>query len=376
MEQVPVLRPFDENMIEYFNTVSKILLNNAEAKGYPDVITFAFWCRKASIKSLQKPYIGNINRMGRGVAFHITPSNVAVNFAYSLAAGMLSGNANIVRLPSNEFEQVKMICEALFKAADNKIKQYICLVKYGHDQTITDCLSALCDTRIIWGGDQTIETIRKSPLKPRATEITFSDRYSICVINSDNYLKEEKKKFIAEGFFNDTYLTDQNACTSPRLIVWMGNCIEEAQLVFWNELHAIVKERYLLQPIHSVSKLINLCKHAAGNGKIFREDFKDNYITRVKAERLTGSLMDCKGSNGYFIEYAAKSLVELLPLFTSQCQTLSYLGLEAGKIQDFVMALGPRGVDRIVPIGKTMEFSLVWDGHDLIRSLTRELNIK
>ena len=47
----------------------------------------------------------------------------------------------------------------------------------------------------------------------------------------------------------------------------------------------------------------------------------------------------------------------------------------ANKIQDFVMTSRPRGIDRIVPIGKTMDFSLVWDGYDLIRSLSREISI-
>ena len=39
-------------------------------------------------------------RMGRGVVFHIAPSNVAVNYAYSFAVGFVLGNANLVRLPS------------------------------------------------------------------------------------------------------------------------------------------------------------------------------------------------------------------------------------------------------------------------------------
>ena len=28
---------------------------------------------------------------------------------------------------------------------------------------------------------------------------------------------------IAVGFYNDTYLFDQNACTAPHLIIWLGN---------------------------------------------------------------------------------------------------------------------------------------------------------
>lgn len=371
METIPVFQPFDDRVIDYLETVSKKLLSNTESKQYPDVITFAFWCRKAFIKSLQKPYSDMMNRIGRGVVFHIAPSNVAVNFAYSLVAGMLSGNANIVRLPSKGFEQVKIISDALRTALDDNIKQYISLVQYGHNQDITDSLSALCDTRIIWGGDQTIATIRKSQLKPRATEIAFSDRHSICVINADEYLKAINRKKIAQGFFNDTYLTDQNACTSPRLVVWMGDNIIEAQDVFWNELHGLVKGKYLLQPVHAVSKYANLCRQAATNKSVHLNSGKDNYIVRVKVDELTDRLMEYKGNCGYFMEYEAKSLDELLPLCTTQCQTLSYYGLNVNEIHDFVMTSRPRGIDRIIPIGKTMDFSLVWDGYDLIKSLSR-----
>jgi len=373
METISVYEPFDDQVIDYLEIVSKILLNNPESKKYPDVITFAFWCRKAFINSLQKPYADMINRIGRGMAFHIAPSNVAVNFAYSLVAGMLSGNANIVRLPSKDFEQVRIIVDALRTGLDDNIKPTICLVQYGHNQDITDYLSALCDTRIIWGGDQTIATIRKSPLKPRATEIAFSDRYSISVIDAEEYLKAINRENIAKGFFNDTYLTDQNACTSPRLVVWMGDNIEEAQDIFWNELHSLVKEKYTLHPVQAVSKYVNLCLQAANHKNVQLKSGNDNYIVRVKVDELTHSLMECKGDSGYFMEYEAKALDELLPLCTTQCQTVSYYGIKAHEIRDFVMTLRPRGIDRIIPIGKTMDFSLVWDGYDLIRSLSREI---
>ena len=48
-------------------------------------------------------------RLGKGVVFHIAPSNVPVNFAFSFAAGLLAGNANIVRIPSKDFEQVQIM---------------------------------------------------------------------------------------------------------------------------------------------------------------------------------------------------------------------------------------------------------------------------
>jgi len=375
MENVPAFQPFDDSGIECLDRVSHILLNDTHAKQYPDVVTFAFWCRKASIRNLQKPYLEMKNRVGRGVVFHIAPSNVAVNFAYSLVVGILSGNSNIVRLPSKEFEQVRIICSAIEQALDDNMKKQICLVQYGHNQAVTDFLSSVCDTRIIWGGDQTISNIRKSTIKPRTTEITFADRYSIAIINADEYLNEKNKKSVAQGFYNDTYLSDQNACTSPRLIAWMGENIADAKNVFWDELSKIVSERYLLQPVQAVSKFANICRQAITDQHIRYIKGKENSIMRVKVDDITYSLMDYKGDSGYFMEYDAETLDELLPLFTSQCQTISYYGLDLNQLQKFVFGKRPKGIDRIVPIGRTMDFSLVWDGYDLIRSLSREITV-
>ena len=64
-------------------------------------------------KDALKYYSKNI-LLGRGNIFHIAPSNVPMNFAYSLAFGLLSGNNNIVRIPSRNFFQVDILCK-IFK---------------------------------------------------------------------------------------------------------------------------------------------------------------------------------------------------------------------------------------------------------------------
>jgi len=375
MVKCPPLLPFDDLVVDSLDAVSKILLVAPDARLYPDVITFAFWCRRASVNSLKKAYVDITNRIGRGVAFHIAPSNVAVNFAYSLVVGLLSGNANIVRLPSKSFPQVDIIASAFIQALNDKIKPYICLLQYGHEQKITDYYSAICDTRIIWGGDQTISTIRQSPLKARATEITFADRYSFCIINANSYLNTPQQKKIAQDFFNDTYLTDQNACTSSRLVVWLGDNVHAAQSVFWSNLHILVQEKYTLQPVQAINKYLAFCQHAASNPCVRLESRQDNLVMRVKLDRLTGGDVDFISNSGYFIEYEASSLADILPLCTTSCQTLSYFGFDKRVLEGFLISERPRGIDRVVPIGKTMDFSLVWDGYDLIQSLTRAIDI-
>ena len=83
---------------------------------------------------------------------------------------------------------------------------------------------------VVWGGNQTIAELRKSELPPRSGEVTFADRYSLAIIDADSYLTIENKAKVAEDFYNDTFFSDQNACTSPRLIIWIGEKKQEAKI--------------------------------------------------------------------------------------------------------------------------------------------------
>ena len=45
------------------------------------------------------------------------------------------------------------------------------------------------------------------------------------------------------------------------------------------------------------------------------------------------------------------------------------------EIKNFINGNNPRGVDRVVPIGQSLHISLDWDGYDIIKSLSRGINI-
>jgi hypothetical protein len=137
----------------------------------------------------------------------------------------------------------------------------------------------------------------------------------------------------------------------------------------------IVHEKYILQPVQAVSKYTDLCKQAALCKGVVSTGNNDNYITRVKVDELTNTTRQHVSNSGYFIEYAADLIDEILPLCTEQCQTVSYYGVKVEDIQEFILKYKPNGIDRVVPIGKTMNFGLIWDGHDLIYSLSRKIGI-
>ncbi len=380
IQNIPVREPFDDEIIDFLNEISKRLLRSKEAKQYPDVVTLGFWLRKASLLQLKERFLQETNdtvKVGRGVAFHIAPSNVPVNYAYSLVAGLLTGNANIVRIPSKDFPQVELINEAINAVLEEKeqIKAYICLVRYGRENEINDFFSSLSDVRIVWGGDATIAEIRKSPLKPRATEITFADRYSLAVLDSDAYISSENKERIAEEFYNDTFLTDQNACTSPRVVIWYGDHKQEAKEAFWEQLLQFVERKYTFQAIQGINKLTSSYLMAVQQEGTIIEPHENNLIVRVNIPKLDSSVMELKDNSGYFFEYDCEDIMELRDICNNtHCQTIGYLG--DARIFIPLLKSGIKGVDRVVPIGKTMDFDMIWDGYNLFERLTRTIVIR
>lgn len=372
----PAKVPFDDRVLDFLNDVSREVMRDARAKAYSDVITFGFWIRKGAVLKLKERFgkQDNTLRIGKGIAFHIAPSNVPCNFAYSLVSGLLTGNANVIRVPSRDFPQVTILADAFHKVLDQyeDMRPYAILIRYGRDKMINDLLSSIADIRIVWGGNQTIAELRKSEMPPRSGEITFADRYSLAVIDADRYLDIENKVRIAEDFYNDTFFSDQNACTSPRIVIWTGRKIEEAKKVFWDEEHKLVERKYTFQAIQGVNKLTSSYMIAAAEPGVKVVAHSDNLIVRVTVPEIRKDLMDYRDNSGYFYEYDCENICSIRNLCNDKgCQTIAYIGDRAMLLP--LIQAGVKGIDRVVPMGKTMDFDLIWDGYNLPALMTRTI---
>ncbi len=363
---------FDELTVDFLNELSRALLSKAEYRSYVDLMSYGFWIRKSHLMKEKVRYEGRF-RMGRGVAFHIAPSNVPVNFAVSMTSALLAGNACVIRVSEKEFDQVRIITNEVNRILEDEkyieFRDRICIIRYPHDKEITDYLSSISDVRIIWGGDRTIGEVRQSPLPPRGIEMTFADRHSIAIIDASYYagLSDEEAKQVAKDFYTDTYYSDQNACSSPRMVVWYGGASQER---FWRFLIKRVEEEYELQPVVAVDKLEKFAELSTDITPIRLID--DNPICmRIEVDALSDKLMDYKMLGGYFFEYETSDLQSITPVLGKRAQTIAYLGVEPSEIGEIVRKAGVKGVDRIVPVGHTMDLSFFWDGYDMIEAMSR-----
>jgi hypothetical protein len=372
------LQPFAPQVLDLLADLSQMLCADPRARTLPDLYSFGFWCRRTSLEAMSREYPELDRRLGRGVVFHVGPANVPVNFAYSLVAGLLAGNANIVRVPSADFVQVRIIAQALDALLSNHVhkdlREHIRLVRYDrYAQDITAVFSSVCDVRVVWGGNSTIDNIRLNGLPARAFDVTLADRYSVSLIGAQRYLQEGNFLKLAQGFYNDTYLFDQNACTAPHLVLWLGapEIVKKARDLFWTHLHAYAKGHYALEPSSAVDKLSQALRFAALHEDINIVPSEDNLITRITLKKLEPGIENWHGNCGFFFEYELDELENFLPIISRRYQTMTYSGLDKAMLQALIINGRALGIDRIVPIGRSLEFSLKWDGYDLVRTLSR-----
>ena len=74
-----------------------------------------------------------------------------------------------------------------------------------------------------------------------------------------------------------------------------------------------------------------------------------------------------------FYECEIEDVMELAPICGGKVQTVVMVG-DRKRMEPLVMS-GVKGIDRVVEIGKSMDFGFVWDGMDLGERLTRRVTV-
>ncbi len=376
------IKAFSDEVIDFLNELSLRIRRNEVLRRNEEAAAFGFWCRKAHLLDMKMKYGSGENKIGLGLIFHIAPSNIEALFAYSFAIGLLCGNANVVRISKRNSDTGMEICGLLQEIFRNpkyeSIKRRTSIITYEKKKEITDGYSLFCDGRVIWGGDNTINEIRKSPLKLMAKEIIFPNRYSICMLNTFCILKMEEEELgvIAHKFYNDTYTMDQNACSSPKIIFWINGNIDnqrEAQKRWWQAVYKEASSIYDLSENKVSLKYLNLCEYAITCEEIQKVQIYDNFLYVIDLKEVPSRIESLEGKFGLFFQYSLIHIKELASYINERVQTLTYVGFEKEYLMNFVMENNLKGIDRIVPLGQALDMDIVWDGMNLIERLSRTI---
>jgi hypothetical protein len=381
------LAPFDNTILDFLNALSKELLHNRTFNRVPALAALGFWLRRGNLERIRKEntHLFEDRRsvtVPAGIVFHICPSNVDTMFAYSLAVSLLAGNKNMVRMsqrtdhPNTGFiiDRMKFLMEKKeFKA----LKDYICLVNYGHDDELNSFFSMNADRRMIWGGDETIRHFEAFKTSAGTKDILFADRVSCALFRSSEFLKLKVTdiKELSRKFYNDSYTFDQLGCSSPQMIFFLGNEVsnKKCEKILYDHLLEISSKNYHAD-IYSLANLkFNFMTRDVLDDKVSRIFPANNFLIFAALSKEKPAGHSCGG--GYFYIKYITQLKEIMPFVDKRMQTLSYFGLSREEISSISQLTSGKGIDRIIPVGKALEFDYTWDGYNLVEELTEKKHL-
>lgn len=374
----------DERVRDFLIAFSRRLLKPDLARRHPELGSLGFFLRKGELARAVERLADGANgqrRAPRGLVLHFPPANVDTIFVYSWALSALAGNHNIVRVSARAAGAAQTVLEALndvLADAHPAIALTQRMVTYDRDDAITGALIGACDLRVLWGGDQSVNQLRKHPIQPLARDLAFPDRSSFAAISVAGWQSStpEQRRAAVDGFANDLYWFDQAACSSPRDLFWVGEGgVEEARAEFDELLSEVVVQRgWGVDPAMAVEKYVATYGLAA-TGAATKIAFNGNAVANVSLAGLDDLQRHWLGA-GTICHVTVGSLSELAPAIQRKDQTLSQYGFTMSDLDDFVTTLAGRGIDRIVPFGQALTFAGTWDGFNLLHEFTRIITIQ
>lgn len=374
------LRPFNLEVVDFCVNLSRFLRNSHQYRRNPALAALAWSIRRSQIDVLKNQWefnaeISQVVPIPRGVIFHVPPTNVDTMFIYSWLMSALVGNGNIVRLSPKTLSRN----EVLFAEIAEVLKSYPSIynstvfVSYDRDVEISTYLSQM-DGRVIWGGDETISAFKKIESLPGSMSLEFRDRFSFTALRSDKVLElnDQRLRDLVHDFSNDVFWFDQLGCSSPRLVVWIGDESRSNQAM--NRFVACLKSKVeamnlLVQPSDVISKLVHAGVRASA-GQVQSVDWSQNEVTTVVLNNDAEFPRDNPGG-GLLYSVILQKLDDIVEKLDRRDQTMTYFGFERKELVAFTELAGSRMVDRVVPVGNALKFGNYWDGYDIMRSLTR-----
>ncbi len=384
LESCSIWNIFDKRAVSFINKFSSLLLKYPAINQYPDLVALAYWFRRANIHKLEQHYINDkdVFRVGRGLSLHIAPSNVDTIFVYSFFLSLLAGNSSFIRVSQKSSPQLDIIIQLfqdLYDSGETETAGRFVICTYPHEDTTTEIVSKLCELRIIWGGDKTVSNITAIPLNPTALEIKFPNRISFSAINLSTLTKTTDKELIrlCENFYADIQLFGQQACSSPLALYFVGSSgpCEQSER-FWNFFAAAAKN-HKLSASEVMDRYVSLSSMAI-SGIVDKAEvpFSHDKVLLLNGSLTTQiSFRDGHPGNGSIVQFFLPQIADLSSHIRPKDQTLSIHGFSLGEVGELLASLTNRGLDRVVPIGQALEFSNIWDGYDLIDSMSRKIDV-
>lgn len=164
----------------------------------------------------------------RGLLVHWVAGNVALLGLISVIQGLLTKNANLVKVSKQNAGILPFFLEALSKVryvrtdgseiAGTVLTDAVRAIYTERDDSAGAALSALADVRVAWGGREAVEAIMNLPRRFGTEDIVFGPKTSFVVVGAEMLAREADARKVAALLARDTVALGQRGCNSPHTV--------------------------------------------------------------------------------------------------------------------------------------------------------------
>lgn len=297
-----------------------------------------------------------------GVLMHIGAGNELGLSVLSIIEGLLSGNINILKLPSYEGGISVTLLEQLVDI-EPRLKPYIYVFDISSEERdILSNIANLVDAIVVWGSDVAISGVRQLA-PPSLPIIEWGHRMSFSYFTSNESLDKD-----LEGLSLDICLSEQQYCSSPQCVFYETSNEEEVEgfaLKLAKEIEKTSKtypskERALnvQAEITWTHELIKM-EEILGDKKLVSSE-EGNYSVMIdyKPQLKASPLF----RNIWVMPIKRENLINVIRSHSGYLQTVG-LSCDEKDALDLAHIFYSAGVNRITPCGK-MSSTYIGEPHD------------
>jgi long-chain-fatty-acyl-CoA reductase len=291
----------------------------------------------------------------RGTLLHILAGNAPVISIMSLMSGIMTKNANIVKLPSRDLVTLSYFVQIFAQVDPNHPITKSTSVVYwpSSDNETTDSFISMANAICVWGDLDAIHAIKSKPHINREV-ISFGPRRGIHLIGKEVHTSKEIH-LIAQKAAHDLVVFDQEGCFSPQLAFIEGS--RENAVAYANALQNALDEETKKFPkgamtLQQAASITHARAYSSflGHHVAHRNNFDYTIIVPHTIEQTRSHPL---GRTIFLIP--VKELKDAVPHIGGETQVVAVEPFHRAK--ELREELTIKGVDRITHLGKMAYFA-------------------
>lgn len=342
----------------------------------PTLKALGFWLRPANLQAMAHTLPPHGHWRPRGQVLQIAPANVDLLFIYVALLALWMGNHCWVRLASQQGEDEAVLI-TLLEQLSQQPEHQSCLTRLHlfrseHNEPALQALAAAVDMRVLWGSDASLARLSQWPKSAHCQELLMGHKHSLALLKAEAILQQPAEHWVA-AFIRDAFSLQQQACSSPRTLVWVGTKeqVSEAQQHFWQAISPAV-------PAWSEAALLErelACQRLALEGLLEADAAAGPQLgwQRCRVQCLSDAQQQLHPGLGLFYELSLQQLDELANQLAPVHQSATFFGWQREELVNWAVNHRVMGLDRIEPMGEALRFHPIWDGEALLPRLGRLL---